>query len=201
MILSGVYFNYCKIREPGKKYQSELKEYSVDVVLSKKQAAEWKQQWPKNRVKIVSNKEYEDIYKTPAPFEGQSKQYIVKLKKPFSNKDGVPIPARYRPRVYQRDGDVLREITSTVYVGNGSKGDVEIDTITNSFGTFPVLKNIAVSDLVEYEGAGSTATALGRVVESEERSDDDEDDGVSVAGESLDDDDGFDFEDDDDIPF
>ena len=76
------------------------------------------------------------------------------------------IPEQYRPRVFLADeNDELEDVTFTTLVGNGSKGVVQFDVNTNSFGTFAQLSAIKVENLVKVEGGDTTAkfNKLGKV--------------------------------------
>ena len=76
------------------------------------------------------------------------------------------IPEQYRPRVFLADeNDELEDVTFTTLVGNGSKGVVQFEVNTNSFGTFAQLSAIKVENLVKVEGGDITAkfNKLGKV--------------------------------------
>ena len=63
------------------------------------------------------------------------------------------------------ENDELEDVTFTTLVGNGSKGVVQFDVNTNSFGTFAQLSAIKVENLVKVEGGDTTAKfdKLGKV--------------------------------------
>ena len=76
------------------------------------------------------------------------------------------IPEQYRPRVFLADENgELEDATFTTLVGNGSKGVVQFDVNTNSFGTFAQLSAIKVDNLVKVEAGDTTAkfNKLGKV--------------------------------------
>ena len=80
--------------------------------------------------------------------------------------DFKDIHEQYRPRVFLADeNDELEDVTFTTLVGNGSKGVVQFDVNTNSFGTFAQLSAIKVENLVKVEGGDTTAkfNKLGKV--------------------------------------
>lgn len=166
---------YAKIQEPGTKYQSTTeREYSVDVIVSEDQADEWNELFPKQTAKVVKTLDFEKIYKIPAPFPEEKKQYVIKLKRPAQYKDGNPIAEQYRPKVLQKKGNVNVDITHEVLVANGSEGFVSYETNSNDFGTFARLRNVLVTKLIPYERSASADDDFGDVVTSEvaEASDD-----------------------------
>ena len=63
------------------------------------------------------------------------------------------------------ENDELEDVTFTTLVGNGSKGVVQFEVNTNSFGTFAQLSAIKVENLVKVEGGDITAkfNKLGKV--------------------------------------
>jgi len=161
-ILENVTFVYTKIQQPGTKYQSEEKEYSVDCIVSKTQAKEWNKKFQKQKARVVDNEDFATQYKIDPVFADQDEQYVVKLKQATAYKDGTPLPDTRRPRVFNKnESGRLVDITMSKLVGNGSKGAAEYSETSNDFGTFARLSNIRVDSLIEYVQAGGTG--LGEV--------------------------------------
>lgn len=155
-ILSNVTFAYIKIAQPGKKYQSDETEYSVNAIVSKADAKAWAKQFPKQKAKEVDNEDFQEVYKMAPVFKDQDEQYILKFSKPTHFKDGKALPEKFKPRVLIKDIDgKLLDITATKLVSNGSTGAISYDVNENSFGTFAKLKDILVTDLIEYVAADS----------------------------------------------
>lgn len=196
-VINNAVLNYTKIKEPGKKYQSDLLEWSVDAVVSREQAKAWNKEFQKQKAKEIDNEDYLKQFKVDSvPFPDQDSQYVIKLKRNTTFKNGDPVPEKYRPRVYLNNGDgTIKDITKTTLVGNGSRGVVQYDIIENTFGRFAKLGAVRVDDLVEYKGGGAGVSELGTVVS--------EPSGGEMAGNVEVDENGPDAPDpfDDGIPF
>lgn len=173
--IEGAVFAYCKLQSGDFKYKSNTeKEYSVDIVVDKATAKAFKKAFPKNSVREVETKEFEDKYKFAPPYPKEEDQYIVKLKSNaqlsgdapdagLSKGDLVPYEWSTRPKVFVPISGGVKDVTLTTLVGNGSKGDAAFKININDYGNFPQLTGILVEDLVEYEQNGS-ASAFGAVV-------------------------------------
>ena len=154
--LTNVYFYYTCIAEAKQKYQTtepHEKEYLTTVVLDKKQYKEFIKIFPKKATQPVDTPEFEEKYKTAAPFPEQDEQFILKFKQKTHKANGEPMPDFLRPRVYQFDAEgVQQDITSTL-VGNGSRGVLRWSAFQAEKATNPSvsLKEILVQDLVPYE--------------------------------------------------
>lgn len=110
----------------------------------------------KTSVKKVKVAEFEAKYKCPVP-EGASKNvWIVTLRKSTElGKTGKPVPNKFQPRVLEKlpNGNLM-DVTATKLPGNGSKGTVSIEVFERNNGTASLyLKNVLVTDMVEYEGS------------------------------------------------
>jgi hypothetical protein len=108
-------------------------------------------------LKEVDSEDFESAYKCPLPEGAGEEVWVVTLRKSTElGKTGKPVPEGLRPRVFEQteeDGKILRtDVTNTKLVGNGSKGSISIDLFERTNGTKSLyLKNILVTDLVEYE--------------------------------------------------
>ena len=89
-------------------------EWKASIVVSEDDADEWNDAYPKQKAKEVKTSEFEEIYKIPAPFADQRKQYIITLRKNTKLANGNPVPPQYTPKVFQQKGKTLVEITSSV---------------------------------------------------------------------------------------
>jgi hypothetical protein len=174
---------YTKIQQAGNKYQSDEKEYTVDCVLNKASAKQFKKAFPKNSCKEHNNADFLNIFKvSEVPYPAQEEQYVVKfkceeaLKGSFTDRNtgtqyekGDPLPYSMRPKVFlpvEGEPNSVRDVTLTTQVGNGSKGHVSFKILSNQYGTFPQLQAIKVEELVEYEG-GSGGSPFGTVIGGE----------------------------------
>ena len=167
-ILEDVTLAFVKVAESDNKYQSEDREYSVNVVVSKAIAKAFKKKFPKQSVKEYDNKEFEEKFKISTPFPDEDEQWVLKLSK-VHIKDGEAQPEKYRPRAYlsQDNGDLI-DITTSRLIANGSKGDVAYRVSENSFGTFAHLEGIRITEFIEYKKAWAANPFSGRVVTVEE---------------------------------
>ena len=132
-------------------------EWKASIVVSEDDADEWNDAYPKKKAKEVKTSEFEEIYKIPAPFADQRKQYIITLRKNTKLANGNPVPPQYTPKVFQQKGKTLVEITSSVLVANGSEGQISVDHYDAKMGPVARLKNVKVDTLIEYvkpEGSG-----------------------------------------------
>lgn len=170
--ISNVTFFWTKIQKPSLKFQSQVeKEFVVDVLVDKATAKAWNKEFPKQKAKEIDNDDFNEKFGAEHAIEGQDEQFIIRLKKSATYKDKETgaikdIPEQYRPRVFLADeNDELEDVTFTTLVGNGSKGVVQFDVNTNSFGTFAQLSAIKVENLVKVEGGDTTAkfNKLGKV--------------------------------------
>lgn len=171
-VIEGVTFFYTKIQKPSLKYQSETeKEFTVDVLIDKPTAKAWSKVFGKQKPKELDREEFAEKFGEQYLIDGVDEYFLLKLKKPANYKDKETgqlkdIPEQYRPRVFLDDGNgELEDITFTQLVGNGSKGVVQYEVNTNSFGTFGKLLAIKVDELVVVEQGDSTGkfNVLGKV--------------------------------------
>jgi hypothetical protein len=173
--LEDVTFAYVKLQSGSTKYQSKDLEYTVDVIVDKATAKQFKKDYPKNSVKDIDTVEFKEKFKIDPPYPDQDEQFIIKLKAaaqlkadaPAANLvagDMIPYEWNSRPKVFVPVEGGVEDVTLTVLVANGSKGDVAFSVNTNDFGTFPQLTGILVKDLIEYESSGGNNSAFGTVV-------------------------------------
>lgn len=161
---------YASIRDAVNAYQKpgtdpKPQEWKVSVVLTDEDYVDELEDWAKkNDVKLslkkVKTAEFEEIYKTKPPEDAAKNVWVWTLRKSVElGKTGKPVPDKYKPKVYQRKGATLVDVTGTVLVGNGSIGVVSTDLFVRNNGSASIyLKNVLVKDLVEYikEESGSS---------------------------------------------
>lgn len=153
---------YVCIQEPTKAYQKpgtdpKPNEYKVSVALTDEDYVDELEDWAaKNDIKLsmkkVKTAAFEETYKI-APPEGAGKNvWVWTLRKSTElGKTGKPVPPQFRPKVFQRKGKVLVDVTNDVLVGNGSVGTVSTDLFVRNNGSASIyLKNVMVTDLAEY---------------------------------------------------
>lgn len=165
--ISG-YLHYVSCKRAQKMYQSEEKQWKVDVEISKADAKAFKKKYKSQEraVKELDTEEFKEKYKVDPQMSKDDEHYVVTIKQPCKIK-GQPFGRP--PRVFMAGADgKLQDITKTTEVGNGSKGIVQVnEIISKAWGTTSVrLANIRVDDLVPYEGGGADLSELGEIDES-----------------------------------
>lgn len=150
-VLKDVVFAYVKIQQPTKKYESTDTEWTVDCVVSEKEAKAFKKEFKKQPPKEFDNDKFKEIFRIDPPFPDQEEQYVIKLKKNTHTADGKAMPEKARPRVFVKgESGKLQDITFEVLVANGSTGVVQYDVVENKFGKFAKLKAVRVDHLIPY---------------------------------------------------
>lgn len=148
---------YVKPGAPAK-----AKEWKAGVVLTDEDYVDALEDYAREldtqiSLKKVKVAEFEDKYKTAVP-EGAGKNvWVLTLRKSTElGKTGKPVPDQFKPKVYLKEGKVLKDVTATTLVGNGSKGAISVDRFDRTAGGSSLyLKNVLVTDLVEYEAKSS----------------------------------------------
>lgn len=157
---------FVTIQTPQTKYQSDDKEYKVGIVVDEDTADSWNERFPKQTAKVVKTSDFKETYKIDPVFPDEKKQYVITIKKPASYKDGTPLPQQYTPKVLLQDGKVAIDVTQSMLPANGSKGKVSFEENSNDFGTFSRLKNVLVTEMIEYKkGGGNAADEFGLEVQ------------------------------------
>lgn len=113
----------------------------------------------KPSLKKVKTAEFESIYKCAPPDEAERNVWVVTLRKNTKlGSTGKEVPELYRPRVMQREGNMLVDITNDPekIVGNGSLGVLSVDLFERNDGKANIyLKNVLVEDLKAYKKSES----------------------------------------------
>ena len=155
--LTGTLVFAC-LQEPVKCYEKEKgSEWKVGIVVDEDTADAWNEVYMKQPAKAVKTAEFEGIYNCAAPFPDEKKQYVITLKKNTLLANKEPVPEKYQPKVLIQTSEGREDITQTTLVGNGSLGSVSVDHFENDYGAMARLKNVLVTELVEYikpEGSG-----------------------------------------------
>ncbi len=104
-------------------------------------------------LKKVMTAEFKDKYKIDPPEDAGKKVWVLTLRRSTEKgKTGEKIDRKYQPRVYLKTGSVLKDITETQLVGNGSKGAISIHRFDRKQGGASLyLQNVLVTELVEYQ--------------------------------------------------
>lgn len=157
---------FVTVQTPQTKYQSTDKEYKVGIVVDEDTADSWNERFPKQTAKVVKTSDFKETYKIDPVFPDEKKQYVITIKKPANYKDGNPLPPQYTPKVLLQDGKTAIDVTQSMLPANGSKGKVSFEENSNDFGTFSRLKNVLVTEMIEYKkGGGNAADEFGLEVQ------------------------------------
>lgn len=153
---------YASIRDAVKSYQKpgtdpKPDEWKVSLVLTDEDFVDELEDWAtkidcKLSLKKIKTSNFEEIYKVAPPEEAGKNVWVWTLRKSVElGKSGKPVPDKYKPKVYQRKGATLVDITNSVLVGNGSKGVVSTDLFVRNNGSASIyLKNVLVNELIEW---------------------------------------------------
>ena len=79
------------------------------------------------------------------------------MKKDAQYADGNPVPKQYLPKVLLQEGKTAVDVTDSMLPANGSVGKVSFETRENSYGTFAKLRNVLVTEMIEYKKGGGNA--------------------------------------------
>lgn len=152
---------YVQLDTPKPCYVTEKgTEWKASIVVNEDDADAWDEAYPKQSAKQVKTAEFEAMYKTAVPFPNQRKQFIITLRKNTKLGNGNDVPEQYHPQVFEKQGNDLNTITKTKLVSNGSKGAISVEHYDGKMGPIARLKNVLVTDLIEYireESSGASA--------------------------------------------
>lgn len=164
---------YVCVQKPVKAYQKpgtdpKPDEWKASVVIGNEDEADAFEEYinglgAKVSIKKVKTAEFINIYKTDPPEDAGRNVWVVTLRKSTElGKTGEKVPDKYKPRVFQKIGNKIVEITNEKLVANGSKGQISIEKFDRRDGTSSLyLKNVLVTELIEYvapEGSGNDYT-------------------------------------------
>jgi len=158
---------YVSIQEAVKAYQKvgtdpKPDEFKLDLVITDEDYVDELEDWAtkldcKLSLKKVKAVEFEGIYKVAPPNDAGKNVWVWTLRKSTElGKTGKPLPQQYRPKVYQKKGNTLVDITNEYLIGNGSTGIVSTELFVRRNGSASIyLKNLLVTNLIKYEKSES----------------------------------------------
>ena len=154
---------FVQVQSPVDCYEkAKGKEWKASIAVDEDTADAWNEDYPKQAATVVKTSEFEAKYKVAPPQPDAKKQYVITLRKNTKLGNGEDVPDIYQPKVQVRDADEesgYKDITDEVLVANGSLGSISIDLWEMNKGNVARLKNILVTELIEYEkkeGTGGT---------------------------------------------
>lgn len=189
---------FAKLQNPVPKWKPEQgDEYTVDLVISKKQARSWKKSFPKQSVREVATEDFKDVFKFDPPYPEQEDQFVIKFRQNAQLRDKKtgetkPIAESMRIQVFEVVGKgsgkkpLMANITDTKLVANGSYGVVQYVESPNDFGTFAKARAIRVDELIEYKPRPSY-DELGELSGTPDFEDESEEDDDDIKGDEDDD--------------
>ena len=158
--INNVFFAYCKMQSPVAAINKANTEVSVNCILSEDDADEWSENCPNNPVKSYKNEAFKEKFKMEPPFTNQKKQFVISVKKMIS-KNGVDLPEKFRPRVFELVNGEKVDCTMSKLVANSSRGKLAYSTYAapTPEGTKITAQLVAilVEDMIEYvpsDGSG-----------------------------------------------
>ena len=153
---------YVQVQEPVKAFVKagvapKPDEWKAGVVITDKAVKKEYEKFAKSLDTLVSIKEVESIefeekYKCDLPEGAGDEVWVVTLRKSTElGKTGKPVPEMYKPKVFEKQGKLIVDITNSKLVANGSKGALSLDVFEKSTGGGSIfLKNVLVTELIEY---------------------------------------------------
>ncbi len=164
-IIENVTLCFAKIAESGKKFESEDREYSVNVTVNKQTAKDFKKKFTKQPIKEFDNADYEAKFGIKVPYPEQDEQFVIKLSKGHIINGVESYNNKFRPQAYLVNQDsTLTCITTSRLIANGSIADVAYRVTTNKFGTFAHLEGVRITNLIEYRKSSNLLNPFGGVV-------------------------------------
>ena len=151
---------YVQVQQPKPCYEERKGfEYKASIVVSEDDAEQWDEVYPKQTAKQVKTSDFLNYYKIPAPFPSQRKQFVITVRKNTKLGNGDPVPEKYQPKVFEKVGSKITDVTKEKLPANGSLGQISVETFEGKMGVFARLKNVLVTEMIEYkkddDGSGS----------------------------------------------
>lgn len=153
---------YVQCDKPVKAFQKagadpKPDEYKASVVVTDEDWVDEYEAWlteidGKTSIKKVKKADFEGIYKVAPPEDAGKNVWVLTFRKSSEQgKTGKKILPQHEPKIYERVGNTLVDITHTKLVANGSTGVISLDTWQRTSGSTSIdLAKILVLDLIEY---------------------------------------------------
>jgi hypothetical protein len=159
--LEGMLVYVC-IDKPTACYDKEKGfEYKAGVVVDEDTADAFAEIYSKQPARKVKRTAFEQEYKCKPPEGTEKNLYVITLKKNTKLANGEPVPSKYVPKVLQKQGNTLVDITNSILPANGSTGVVSVDHYEGKMGPVARLKNVLVTELIEFERTGGGSYEAG----------------------------------------
>lgn len=168
--VSGMLLYVC-MGEPVKAYNKpgtpvKPAEWKSSIVLVSEDEVDELEAYAKSLDTLLSLRkirttEFESTYKVAPPENAGKYVWVFSLRKSVElGKTGKPVPPQFQPKVFEKVKNTMVDITHTKLVGNGSYGTISIDKFDRANGGSSLyLRNLLVTDLIEYERTESSYEA------------------------------------------
>lgn len=153
---------YVQLNKPAKAYvkagdEAKPDEWKASVVLTDEDEVDEYEEFAKSidapkSIKKIKTSEFEKYYKVAPPEDAGKNVWVITLRKSTElGKTKKPVPELYRPKVYERVGATLVDVTNSKLPANGSIGSISLDVFKMNNGKSAIyLKNVLVTDMIEY---------------------------------------------------
>jgi hypothetical protein len=153
---------YVSLNKPQKAYvkpgePAKPDEWKASVAITDEDVLDQYEEFAKNidaktSIKKVKTAEFEGIYKVAPPEDAGKNIWVVTLRKSTQlGKTGKEVPDLYKPKVFEKVGKTLVDVTNSKLPANGSYGSISIDKFERTNGTTSLyLKNVLVTSMIEY---------------------------------------------------
>jgi hypothetical protein len=159
--LTGMLLYVC-INRPAKAYvkpgqEAKPDEWKASVAITDEDTIDEFEEYARKidskvSVKKVKTAEFENLYKVAPPEDAGKNIWIVTLRKSTKlGKTDKDVPDLYKPKVFEKVGSTLVDVTNSKLPANGSLGSISIDKFERNNGTASLyLKNVLVTNMIEY---------------------------------------------------
>jgi hypothetical protein len=153
---------YVQLNKPAKAYVKagepvKPDEWKASVAITDEDVVDEYEEFAKGidaktSIKKVKTTEFEGIYKVAPPEDAGKNIWVVTLRKSTQlGKTGKEVPDLYKPKVFEKVGKALVDVTNSKLPANGSYGSISIDKFERTNGTASLyLKNVLVTQMIEY---------------------------------------------------
>jgi len=103
-------------------------------------------------IKKVKKADFETKYKVAPPEDADKNIWVITFRKStLLGKTGREVPDLYKPKVFEKVGKTLVDVTNSKLPANGSYGTISTELFTRQNGTSSIyLKNVLVTSMIEY---------------------------------------------------
>lgn len=159
--LTGMLLYVC-VNKPAKAYvkpglPAKPDEWKASIAISDEDTIDEFEEFARKidskvSLKKVKTAEFESIYKTAPPEDAGKNVWVVTLRKSTKlGKSDKDVPDLYKPKVFEKVGSTLVDVTNSKLPANGSLGSISIDKFERTNGTASLyLKNVLVTKMIEY---------------------------------------------------